>query len=119
MNRRLRIVCAVALTSTLGLSASAQNRPPEPAPKPPAKRTFPTPGGTPTSDVPALTTNARAQADAEHKAALAKCDNGPKGQRDDCVHQADEQYDRALAGENQGEQGNPGSNTPAKGTGLN
>ena len=118
MNRCVRIACAAAL-SAMVLGVWAQNSPPEPAPKPAAKPTFPTPGGNPSSDEPALTTNARAQANAEHKAARAKCEKGPQGQRDDCLRQADELYDKALAGENPGEQGNPGSNTAAKGTGLN
>jgi hypothetical protein len=117
MNRCLQAVCA-AMVGAMVFGASAQNSPPEPAPKP-AKPTFPTPGGNPTSDEPVLTTNARAQANAEHKAARAKCEKGPMSQRDDCLRQADEHYDRALAGENPGEQGNPGSNTGFKGTGLN
>ena len=121
MNRCLRIVFAAAMTSAIALGAFAQNSPPEPAPppKPVAKPTFPTPGGNPSSDEPALTTNARAPANAEHTAARAKCEKGPTTQRDDCLRQADEHYYRALAGENPGEQGNPGSNTGFKGTGTN
>jgi hypothetical protein len=115
MNRSLRIVCVAATTSAIALSAYAQNSPPQP---PPPARKVPTPAGKPTSDEPALTTNARAQANAEHKAARARCEAGPQNQRDDCLRQADARYDRALAGANPGEQGNPGSNTGFKGTGV-
>jgi len=101
------------------LSAYAQNSPPEPPPKPAAKPTFPWPGGNPSSDEPAITTNAKAQANAEHKAARAKCEKLSSTERQECVRKADENYDRALAGESPGEQGNPGSNAGAKGTGLN
>jgi hypothetical protein len=104
------------LTSTITLVAFAQNSPPEP---PPPARKVPTPAGKPASDEAALTTNAPAQANAAHKAARAECQTAPKSQSDDCLHRADEDYDRALAGKNQGEQGNPGSNTGYKGTGLN
>ena len=117
MNRCVRIACAASLGAMV-FGACAQNSPPEPAPKPVAKPTFPTPGGNPSSDEPALTTNARAQAAAEHNAARVKCEKAPQSQRSDCLRQADERYDRALAGANPGEQGNPGSNTGAKGTGL-
>ena len=117
MNRWVQIACAAALGAMV-IGAYGQNSPPQPPPKA-AKPTFPTPGGNPSSDEPALTANARAQADAEHKAARSKCQKGPQGQRDDCLRQADERYDQALAGKNPGEQGNPGSNTGAKGTGLN
>ena len=119
MNRCLQIFCVTALALTV-FGTYAQNSPPEPAPapKPAAKPAFPTPGGNPSSDEPALTTNAKAQANAEHKAARAKCDKGPASQRDDCLRQADEHYYHALAGDNPGEQGNPGSNTGFKGTGT-
>ena len=115
------------------VTVHAQNSPP-PAPAPgrlapsspeaapstsaAAARKVPTPAGNPTTDEPKFTTNARAQADAEHQAARARCEAHPTpDDRAACLRQADEDYDRALAGQNPGEQGNPGSNTGANETG--
>jgi hypothetical protein len=101
----LGIIFAAAL-SVFACPAFAQNSPPEPPPKAPP---FPTPQKAPSPESPQNTTNASAQAEADYKAARAKCDMGSRDQREKCVSDAEEQFYGALAGTNPGEQGNPGS----------
>jgi hypothetical protein len=109
------IVCAAAISALAG-TLYAQNSPPEspPAAAPPA---FPTPGKAPTPESPQNTTNASAQAEAEYRAALAKCDARPQSERSACTNDAEEHFYGALSGNNPGLQGNPGSNTGATDTG--
>ena len=103
------IVCA-ATFSALASSVSAQNSAPEPL-------TFPTPQKAPTPESPQNTTNASAQAEAEYKAAVAKCDAGPQNERPACINGAEEHFYGALSGSNPGLQGNPGSNAGSIETG--
>lgn len=124
----LRFLCAGALALT-AVAVHAQNSPPpapapgrvvpsspEAAPSTPlAARKVPSPAANPTTDE--LTTSARAQADAEHQAARARCEAHPTSEQAACLRAADEAYDRVLAGQNPDEQGNPGSNTGADETG--
>jgi hypothetical protein len=109
----VRILCGAAL-SAMACVASAQNSPPQPAPKPVP---FAAPQKAPSPESPQTTTNAKAQAEADYHAALAKCDAKPRTEQQRCVSQAEERFYAAFAGANPGEQGNPGSNTGARGTG--
>jgi hypothetical protein len=103
------ILCGVAL-SALASSVLAQSNAPEPL-------TFPTPQKAPSPESPQNTTNASAQAEAEYKAAVAKCDARPQNERPACINDAEEHFYGALSGSNPGLQGNPGSNAGAIETG--
>ncbi len=107
------IICAAALSAAVCV-VYAQNSPPEQAPAPPA---FPTPGKAPTPESPQNTNNAAAQAEADYRAARAKCDTRPQNERTACINDAEEHFYGALSGNNPGLQGNPGSNTGATETG--
>ena len=107
------IVWAVAI-SALAPVVYAQNSPSEPALAPPSS---PAPEKAPSPDSPQNTTNASAQAEAEYRAAVARCDARPAGERSACVNEAEEHFYGALSGANPGLQGNPGSNTGATETG--
>jgi hypothetical protein len=107
------IIWAAAM-SALAPVVWAQNRPPEAAPAP---LTFPTPEKAPSPESPQNTTNASAQAEADYRAALAKCDARPESERSACINDAEEHFYGALSGSNPGLQGNPRSNTGATETG--
>lgn len=102
------IVCAAVLSTAP--FAMAQNSPSEPA-------TFPTPSKAPSPESPQNTTNAAAQAEADYRAALARCDARPQSDHQSCINEAEEHFYGALSGRNPGLQGNPGSNTGATETG--
>jgi hypothetical protein len=82
--------------------AAAQNSPPQPAPKAPP---FPTTQKARSPEPPQNATNAKAQAEAEYHAAVAKCDAKPQTDRRGCVDDAEEHFYGVLAGTNPGEQG--------------
>jgi hypothetical protein len=103
------LVCAAAL-SALAYVAYAQNSPPEAKPAPPP---FPAPSKAPSPESPQNTTNASAQAEAEYRTALAKCDARPQSERSACTSAAEERFYGALSSSNPGLQGNRGSNTGA------
>jgi hypothetical protein len=114
MNRTFAGIIWAAAMSALSPVVWAQNSPPEPPPQPPP---FPTPEKAPSPESPQNTTNAAAQAEAEYKTALAKCDARPENEREKCINDAEEHFYGALSGTNPGLQGNPGSNTGATETG--
>ena len=114
MEPLLRLACAGALTLMV-TAVWGQDSPPAPgparvaptspeaAPSTPSAvpaRKIPIPARNPATDTPTLTRNARAQADAEHQAARARCEVHAKPDEAACLREADEAYDRALASHN-------------------
>jgi len=128
METLLRLVCAGALTLMV-TPVWGQDSPPAPGPArvaPTSPEAAPSTSPAvvparkipnPATDTPTLTGNAaRAQADAEHQAARARCEVHAKPDEAACLREADEAYDRALASQNPGQPANPGSSTGAKGS---
>jgi hypothetical protein len=90
--------------------------PNEPTAMPGTEQSFPTPAKPSSSDSPQLTTNAPVQALAEYDASKAFCIKQAENKRDACLREAEDGYHRALAGDNPGAQGNPGSTVGERGT---
>ena len=109
MEHFLRFLCAGALALTTAAAAPAPGRvvptSPEAAPATPAAtpaRKAAAPPGNAAADESGLTASVRAQADAEHQAARARCEVHPYTEQEACLREADAAYDRALAAENPG-----------------